>query len=69
MDGVKPCPYCGGRVEIIMLPNYKGERKRQYRIECYQCRRLVARGQKFPIESKTAGDERIRQYKELLKGA
>lgn len=66
MKGVKPCPYCGGEVEMVKLiktAKEKQEKKPQpYRIECRSCRALVARGQGFPIETLTEAEERIRDY-------
>ena len=51
---------------MIKLPRKKDDNCDMYRIECKRCRRLVARGEKFPIESPGEGIERIRQYKEVI---
>ena len=70
MEGVRPCPYCGGEVEVIKLGKNEDERRQNkpqpYRIQCYRCHAVVARGQKFPIESVSEGEERIRQYDEFI---
>ena len=70
MKGVRPCPYCGGEVEVIKLGKNTDERMQNkpqpYRIQCYQCRAVVARGQKFPHESYWEGQERIQQYEEYI---
>lgn len=70
MEGVRPCPYCGGEVEVIKLSKNADERQQKkpqpYRIQCYHCHAVVARGQKFPIESVSEGEERIRQYDEYI---
>ena len=70
MEGVRPCPYCGGEVEVIKLRKNEDEKKQKkpqpYRIQCYRCHAVVARGQKFPIESVSEGEERIRQYDEYM---
>lgn len=70
MLGVKPCPYCGGEIEMVKLvmnEKEKTEKKPQpYRIECRSCRALVARGQGFPIESESEVKERIDQYDKYI---
>lgn len=70
MEGVRPCPYCGGEVEVIKLRKNEEERKwkkpQPYRIQCYRCHAVVARGQKFKIETVSEGEERIRQYDEYI---
>lgn len=65
MEGLNPCPYCKGEVEIIKLCPKPKEKGPVYRIECRKCRALVARGLGYPNESKSASIERIRQYEEL----
>ncbi len=67
MKGVNGCPYCGGEVEVVKLTKKKRERGEIYRIECRKCRKLVARGVKFEIESKEEGAVRIKQYKAFIK--
>ena len=67
MEGLKPCPYCGGEVDMVKLVKYHGEADIPYRISCKNCRMLVARGFKFDKESKRDGDERIKQYNDILK--
>lgn len=66
MQNVKPCPYCGGEVEVIKLIRKKNEKTQPYRIECLRCRRLVARGQGFPIESYTDAQQRLKEYDEYI---
>lgn len=70
MIGVKPCPYCGGEVEVVKLvktAQEKADKKPQpYRIECRSCHALVARGQGFPIETLTDAEERIRDYDNFM---
>ena len=66
MIGVKPCPYCGGEVEVVKLVKNERERKERlpqpYRIECRHCHRLVARGRKFEIETVFEGEQRLKDY-------
>ncbi len=62
MQGIKPCPYCGGEVEVVKLVKKPGEKEQPYRIECRMCRSLVSRGRKFPVETVADGEERIRNY-------
>lgn len=64
MKGVRPCPYCGGEVEVVRLKDLKGERT--YRIQCYRCRKVVGRGLGFPNEKKEEALERIQQYEEYM---
>lgn len=70
MTGVKPCPYCGGEVEMVKLvktAKEKEDKKPQpYRIECRSCRALVARGQGFPVESEKDIEERISDYEKCI---
>ena len=66
MKNIKPCPYCGGEVEVIRLADDKETKKRMYRIECWGCRRTVGRGLGFPNESENAAKERILQYEREL---
>lgn len=70
MEGVRPCPYCGGEVEVIKLSKNADERQQKkpqpYRIQCYRCHAVVARGQGFPIESKSEANERIEQYNKYI---
>lgn len=70
MKGVEPCPYCGGEIEMVKLGRTQQEKKdrkpRPYRIECLVCRRLVARGQGFPIESTEKAKKRIRDYEKYI---
>ena len=64
MKNIKPCPYCGGEVEVVRLPDYKGEKT--YRIQCMKCRALVARGTGFADETQEDSEERIRQYNDCM---
>lgn len=70
MIGVRPCPYCGGEVEVIKLSRNADERKQKapqpFRIQCYKCHATVARGRKYPNESIREGEERIHQYEEYM---
>ena len=66
MIGVRPCPYCGGEVEVIKLAKTKKDKKQPYRIECRKCRALVARGEGFPIETPAEAELRIKQYKKII---
>lgn len=66
MKNIKPCPYCGGEVEVVRLANDKKTHRKMYRIECWRCRRTVGRGLGFPIESDEEANERIRQYEKVL---
>ena len=61
MKNIKPCPYCDGEVEMVKLKNDK------YRIDCKRCHALVAKGRKFDIESVKDGEERIKEYNEVMK--
>ena len=67
MKGLNPCPYCGGEVEIVKLNKKKPKEKDLYRIECLKCRALTARGTGFEKESPKLAEERINQYKEIMK--
>lgn len=71
MKGVRPCPYCGGEVEVIKLEMYPEEKKAKakqlYRIQCYVCHATVARGRKFPIESSYYGEKRIQEYDNYIR--
>ena len=62
MQGVRPCPYCGGEVEVIKLNKRKEDKHFMYRIECMHCHALVARGTGFPNETLKEAGERIKQY-------
>lgn len=76
MKDVRPCPYCGGEVEVVRVKDKetlvtKGNKKekvteKQYRIECKRCKALVAKGTKFPNESKHDGESRIRDYEAVI---
>ena len=65
MTGVRPCPYCGGEVEVVkLIPKLQDKTDEVYRIECKRCRMLVVRGIKFENETEKEGKERIQQYKD-----
>ena len=66
MKGIRPCPYCGGEVEVIRLADEKKTHKKMYRIECWGCRRTVGRGLGFPNETVEEAKERIKQYETIL---
>ena len=62
MKNIRPCPYCGGEVEVVKLIQKKNEERQPYRIQCMRCRQLVARGEGFPIETISEAEERIKDY-------
>ena len=66
MKDVRPCPYCGGEVEVVKLVKKKQEKKDVYRIECKICHRLVVRGIGFPCETVKEAEERIKQYEAFI---
>lgn len=66
MKGIRPCPYCGGEVEVVKLAHKKDEPNDVYRIECLSCRALVPRGLGFNGESKKEIKERIKQYNDFI---
>lgn len=65
MKGLRPCPYCGGEVEMVKLKGRKTDKEPIFRIECYRCRKLVARGYGFPNETSKEVKERIEQYEKI----
>lgn len=65
MKDIRPCPYCGGEVEVVKLKN-DSKKRPQYRIECLKCRKLVAKGTKFDKETDLEGKKRIQQYEEVI---
>lgn len=67
MEGIVPCPYCDGEVEMVKLKARETERDPIFRIECRRCHQLVARGYSFPIETKEIEQKRIAQYEEIMK--
>lgn len=66
MQGIRPCPYCGREVEVIRLANDKKTGKKQYRIECKGCHRVVGKGLGFPADTVEEAKERIRQYEKEI---
>ena len=66
MEGIRPCPYCGGEVEVVKLNKKKGEKESKYRISCLHCKTTVARGYKFDKETIAEGNERIAQYNKYI---
>lgn len=62
MLNIRPCPYCGGEVEVVKLIKKPKEERQPYRIQCMRCRQLVARGEGFPIETMSEAEERINDY-------
>ena len=65
MRDIKPCPYCGGEVEVVkLIPKFKGEEV--YRIQCMNCKKTVARGLKFECETDAEGKQRIKEYKAFI---
>lgn len=62
MKDIRPCPYCGGEVEVVRLNRKLPKDNPTYRIQCRNCKMLVARGTKFEKETKAEGKERIKQY-------
>lgn len=63
MKNIRPCPYCGGEVEVVKLGKKKNETRQPYRIQCMRCKQLVARGEGFPIETLSETKDRINDYK------
>ena len=64
MLNVRPCPYCGGEVDVVRLNRKKEKDEPTYRISCRNCKALVARGTKFDKETIEEGRERIKQYED-----
>ena len=62
MQNIKPCPYCGGEIEMVKLIKRQNEKRDVYRIECKKCRALVARGEGFAGETISEAEERIADY-------
>ena len=67
MKNVRPCPYCGGEVEVVKLIRRDNEKKQPYRIQCMRCKALVARGTKFEKETQAEADQRIEDYNNEIK--
>ena len=67
MKNVTPCPYCKGEVEVVKLGQKKTEKTDVYRITCLHCKKTVARGLKFEIETLAQGKKRIKEYEEFIK--
>ena len=63
MEGLRPCPKCKGEVEVIRMPDLKGQKT--YRIQCRRCGYTVGRGLGYKEESKEQQMERIKQYEAL----
>jgi hypothetical protein len=66
MSDIRPCPYCGGEVEVVRLNRKKEKDEPVYRISCRRCKALVARGTKFEKETDEEGRERIKQYEDEI---
>ena len=69
MENIRPCPYCGGEVEVVRLKDKITDKKiheKQYRIWCLRCKQSVGRGIKFPDEKDEDGAERIKQYEAVI---
>lgn len=64
MEGVRPCPYCKGEVEVIRMPDL--DKQKTYRISCKRCGALVVRGQGFPIETLSDAEDRINDYERFM---
>ena len=67
MQGLKPCPYCGGEVEMVKLNKKKKSDPDFFRIDCRSCHKLVVRGIGFPCETPAEAEELIKQYKKYMK--
>ena len=67
MENIKPCPYCGGEVELVKLNRKKKTDPEMFRVECRRCHALVAKGRGFNCETFAEAEERVRQYKEQMK--
>ena len=66
MKGLRPCPYCGGEVEIVKLNKKKGKPYPLYRLQCHQCKRVAIGNGGFPRESLIEAEERINQYNDIM---
>lgn len=66
MKNIKPCPYCGGEIEMVKLNKKNKSEADMFRIECRKCHQIVARGQGFPIETLSEAEERIRDYNNYI---
>ncbi len=62
MQGITPCPKCGGEVEMVKLNKKKKSDPDMFRIECRKCHMLVVRGQGFPCETLSDAKKRIEEY-------
>lgn len=62
MQNIRPCPYCGGEVEMVKLIKRTNEKRQPYRIQCMTCKKLVARGEGFPVETLSDAENRIKDY-------
>ena len=62
MKNIKPCPECGGEVEMVKLIRKETDREDVFRIQCMKCRALVARGVGFAGETVAEAKERIADY-------
>ena len=69
MENIRPCPYCGGEVEVVKLIKRENETQQPYRIQCYRCHATVARGIGYSGETPTEAKERIRQYEAEIAGS
>ena len=67
MLGLNPCPYCGGEVELVKLNKKKPKDPDLYRVECLHCRALTAKGKGFENERPKLEEQRIDQYKQIMK--
>ena len=66
MEGIRPCPYCHGEVEVIKLNKLKENDQPVFRIQCRRRKALVVKGRRYPVETVDEGEERIRQYEEIV---
>ena len=67
MQNIRPCPYCGGQIEMVKLNKRPGDKQDAYRIECKRCGALVVRGIGFAGETITEAEERIADYNKEMK--
>jgi uncharacterized protein with PIN domain len=63
MDGIRPCPYCNGEIEMKQLDNDPYDNHEVFSIRCKKCGAYVVKGQGFAGELKAEANERILQFK------
>lgn len=66
MEGLKPCPYCGGEVELVKLNKKPGKPHFNYRIQCHRCKQTAIGNGGFPKETNMDAMERVQQYNDIM---